>query len=88
LRQLLATLRSIPKDFLVFLAATAFFSFSQGIFDSVFNNYLCETFRITDFRRSIMEVPRERYRPRQFLFRVENKNPAKTVVTRPATISK
>lgn len=50
---------SLPKDFLLFLWAIAFFSFSQGIFDSVFNNFLSESFRLTDFQRSMLEVPRE-----------------------------
>jgi predicted MFS family arabinose efflux permease len=35
------------------------FGFSQSIVDATFNNYLNETFRITDFQRGFLELPRE-----------------------------
>jgi MFS family permease len=59
LRSYTNKIKAIPKDFLVFLWAIAFFSFSQGIFDSVFNNFLSETFKLTNFQRGIIEIPRE-----------------------------
>jgi predicted MFS family arabinose efflux permease len=51
--------KTIPKDFLFFLIAISFFNFSQGIFNSVLNNFLNESFKLTNFQRSMMEVPRE-----------------------------
>lgn len=43
----------------LFLAAMFVFGFSQSIFDATFNNYLNETFSITDFQRGFLELPRE-----------------------------
>jgi predicted MFS family arabinose efflux permease len=37
----------------------AFFNFSQSLIDSTFNNFLNETFKLTNFERGILEVPRE-----------------------------
>ncbi len=49
----------LPRDFRLFLAATFIFGFSQSIVDSTFNNFLNETFFITDWQRGFMELPRE-----------------------------
>lgn len=35
------------------------FGFSQSIVDATFNNYLSETFSISDFQRGLLELPRE-----------------------------
>ncbi len=50
---------NIPRDFLLFIAAVALFSFSQSVINTVFNNFLNETFSITDFQRGVLELPRE-----------------------------
>jgi predicted MFS family arabinose efflux permease len=50
---------SLPRDFQLFLAAMFVFGFSQSIVDSTFNNYLSETFAISDFQRGFLELPRE-----------------------------
>ncbi len=50
---------ALPRDFQLFLAATFVFGFAQSIVDSTFNNFLNETFSITDFQRGFMELPRE-----------------------------
>ena len=47
------------RDFRLFLAATFVFGFTQSIFDSTFNNFLNETFFISDWQRGFMELPRE-----------------------------
>lgn len=52
-------LKSLPRDFLLFMAAVVLFGFSQSIFNSIFNNFLNESFAITDFQRGLLELPRE-----------------------------
>ena len=49
----------LPRDFRLFLAATFVFGFSQSIVDSTFNNFLNETFFISDWQRGFLELPRE-----------------------------
>ncbi len=44
---------------MLFLFAIILYSFAQSIVDSTFNNYLNETFRLTNFQRGFLEVPRE-----------------------------
>jgi MFS family permease len=50
---------NLPRDFRLFLAATFVFGFSQSIVDSTLNNFLHETFFISDLQRGLMEFPRE-----------------------------
>lgn len=49
----------MPWDFRLFLTATFVFGFSQSIVDSTFNNFLSETYFISDFQRGFLELPRE-----------------------------
>ena len=49
----------IRRDFILFMGAVVLFSFSQSVINSVFNNFLNESFSITDFQRGILEIPRE-----------------------------
>lgn len=49
----------MPRDFRLFIAATLVFGFSQSIVDATFNNFLNETFAISDWQRGFMELPRE-----------------------------
>jgi predicted MFS family arabinose efflux permease len=49
----------LPRDFQLFVIATFVFGFSQSIVDSTFNNFLNETFSISDFQRGVLEMPRE-----------------------------
>jgi predicted MFS family arabinose efflux permease len=42
-----------------FLAAVAVTSFSASIFEAVFNNFLNETFAVSDLVRTLIEIPRE-----------------------------
>ncbi|MEW6515934.1 MAG: MFS transporter [candidate division FCPU426 bacterium] len=46
-------------DLQFFLVGVALFGFSQSLVDSTFNNFLNDTFRLTDLQRSLLEVPRE-----------------------------
>jgi predicted MFS family arabinose efflux permease len=50
---------NLPRDFQLFLAATFVFGFSQSIVDSTFNNFLNETFLISNLQRGLLEFPRE-----------------------------
>jgi predicted MFS family arabinose efflux permease len=49
----------LPWDFRLFLAATFVFGFSQSLVDSTFNNFLNETYFISNFQRGFLELPRE-----------------------------
>lgn len=52
-------LKSIPTDILLFLGACCFWGFSTSVGDAIFNNFLNESFQMSDFKRSFLEVPRE-----------------------------
>ncbi len=49
----------LPRDMKYFIAAVAMFGLGGSMLDSVFNNFLNETFTISTFQRTILEVPRE-----------------------------
>lgn len=49
----------IPPDILLFLFATCLWGFSTAVNDAVFNNFLNDSFKMSDFKRSFLEVPRE-----------------------------
>ena len=55
----ISRVQNIPREFALFLIAVSFGAFSQGIMDSSLNNFLNETFSITDLQRSLTEIPRE-----------------------------
>ena len=59
IRRLSARVAAAPRDIRIFLAAVCLAGFGSTIFDSVFNNYLNETFAFTDLDRTLLEVPRE-----------------------------
>jgi len=46
-------------DFLRFLAAVSIFGFSMAAVNAVFNNFMSETFALGDFKRGMLELPRE-----------------------------
>jgi predicted MFS family arabinose efflux permease len=52
-------LKSIPADILLFLGACCFWGFSTSVGDAIFNNFLNESFQMSNFKRSFLEVPRE-----------------------------
>ncbi|HDP80240.1 MAG TPA: MFS transporter [Spirochaetes bacterium] len=54
-----ANRRSVKRDLVLFSAAVALYGFSQSIVESTLNNFLDETFSITDIQRGILELPRE-----------------------------
>lgn len=56
---IIKTLKSIPRDLYLFIAAASLFSFSNSVVNAIFNNYLNDTFDITDFQRGMLEIPRE-----------------------------
>ncbi len=55
----LKKINSLPKDFLRFIAAVTIFGFSMAVVNAVFNNFLSETFALGDFKRGMLELPRE-----------------------------
>ena len=48
-----------PKEFLRFLLAVSLFGFAAAIINAIFNNFLNETFKMGDFARGFLELPRE-----------------------------
>ncbi len=52
-------LSEVPRDMWYFLTAISIIGFSQSILDSVFNNYLNDTFALSSLHRTMLEVPRE-----------------------------
>ena len=46
-------------QYALFFAAVAVFGFSQSVVDATLNNFLAETFSISEFQRGFMELPRE-----------------------------
>jgi predicted MFS family arabinose efflux permease len=50
---------SLSKDFIRFVAAVTIFGFSMAVVNAVFNNFLSETFALGDFKRGMLELPRE-----------------------------
>jgi predicted MFS family arabinose efflux permease len=56
---LIKKINSLSKDFLRFIAAVAIFGFSMAVVTAVFNNFVSETFALGDFKRGMLELPRE-----------------------------
>jgi len=54
-----ARLQRLPRDFLLFLGAATLYAFSQSAVNSVFNNFLNDTYSISDLQRGLLELPRE-----------------------------
>ena len=53
------TISSLPKDFILFICAVSVFGFSQSVVNTVFNNFLNETYALGNFQRGMLELPRE-----------------------------
>lgn len=50
---------SLHRDILLFISSIAMVGFAESIVNSVFNNFLNDTFRLNSFQRTFMEFPRE-----------------------------
>jgi predicted MFS family arabinose efflux permease len=59
LQHLQKRIRNVHRDLLLFLASIALVGFGESIVNSVFNNYLSETFKIGGLQRTVLEFPRE-----------------------------
>jgi predicted MFS family arabinose efflux permease len=55
----LARLRRTPRELILFAIAALAMGASYSMYDSSFNNFLNESFALTPFQRSFLEVPRE-----------------------------
>ncbi|MFA6472584.1 MAG: MFS transporter, partial [Candidatus Latescibacterota bacterium] len=51
--------RTIHRDILLFISTISAVAFADSIFNSVFNNFLNETFQLDSFNRTFLEFPRE-----------------------------
>lgn len=56
---LLARMRRVSRELVLFSAASVTLGVAYSMFDSVFNNFLNEKFTLNGFQRSFMEFPRE-----------------------------
>jgi predicted MFS family arabinose efflux permease len=54
-----ARLQALPRDFVLFVIAATLYAFSQSAVNSVFNNFLNDTYSISNFQRGLLELPRE-----------------------------
>ena len=52
-------LSRVPRELILFACASLALGVAYSIFDSTFNNYLNESYSITAFQRSFLELPRE-----------------------------
>lgn len=50
---------SLSRDLWLFVLAVGVIGFSQSIIDSTFNNFLNESFLLTNLQRTLLEIPRE-----------------------------
>jgi predicted MFS family arabinose efflux permease len=50
---------ALPRDLLLFIGTVMTIGFAESIFNAVFNNFLSETFSLTSFYRTFLELPRE-----------------------------
>jgi predicted MFS family arabinose efflux permease len=57
--RLRARLQGVPRGFLLFVIAATLYAFAQSAVNSVFNNFLNDTYSISDFQRGMLELPRE-----------------------------
>lgn len=56
---MLRKIKNIDKDVKLFILATFIFSFCSGIYDTIFNNFLNDNFKINSLQRTLLEFPRE-----------------------------
>lgn len=52
-------LKSLSRDFLLFIGVVACVGFAQSLVDSTFNNFLNDRFALGALQRALMEMPRE-----------------------------
>lgn len=52
-------LKTMPRELKLFAGASFILGIAYSLYDSVFNNYLNETFSLSGFERSFLEFPRE-----------------------------
>lgn len=50
---------SLQRDLALFICTVSLFAFAESIVNSVFNNFLSETFTISSLNRTFLELPRE-----------------------------
>lgn len=51
--------KAVPADIFLFLGACSLWGFSTSVGDAIFNNFLNDSFQMSNFKRSFLEVPRE-----------------------------
>lgn len=56
---MLAKIKGMNRDTKFFILAIFIFSFCGGIYDTVFNNFLNDNFKISNLQRTLLEFPRE-----------------------------
>ncbi len=56
---MLSFLRKYQKQLLLFICATLFVAVGESVVNTVLNNFMHETFTISSFQRTLLELPRE-----------------------------
>lgn len=56
---MLDKIRNMGRDTKLFILAILIFSFCGGLYDTIFNNFLNDNFKITNLQRTLLEFPRE-----------------------------
>lgn len=56
---MLDKIRNMGRDTRLFIMAILIFSFCGGLYDTIFNNFLNDNFKITNLQRTFLEFPRE-----------------------------
>jgi predicted MFS family arabinose efflux permease len=59
IQKFLTRISNIQKDILLFISSIAMVGFAESIVNSVFNNFLNDTFGLNSLQRTFMELPRE-----------------------------
>jgi predicted MFS family arabinose efflux permease len=59
IQKLFTRISNTRRDILLFISSIAMVGFAESTFNSVFNNFLNDTFSLTSLQRTFMELPRE-----------------------------
>jgi len=59
MKKILHRISNTHRDILLFISSIAMVGFAESIVNSVFNNFLNDTFRLNSLQRTFMELPRE-----------------------------
>jgi predicted MFS family arabinose efflux permease len=59
MNRIFTRISTMPRDFMLFFMAVALIGFAMSIVNAIFNNFLNDSFSMTNVQRGILELPRE-----------------------------